>query len=225
MSISTVVKRKLWASSGGYCGKPDCNKDLFSFFESSEIINIEEFAHIKSQSKNGPRGINELPINQRDEFDNIILLCPTCHSTIDKNPHLFPDDIIKQWKKNHMERIKNLFHAPKFNSREEARKFLKQILAENKMIFDKYGPHSENAQNKQLETELRWENLAIKKLLPNNRLIESVLEQNQNLLQNNEFELFIEFKLHREGFEYNKITGDVNSTIPTFPTELENIFK
>ncbi|MCE5320798.1 MAG: HNH endonuclease [Bacteroidales bacterium] len=225
MSISTEVKRKLWASSGGYCGKPDCHRDLFPFFESSEITNIEELAHIIGQSENGPRGDNELPINQRDEFDNIILLCPTCHSTVDKNPHLFPDDTIKQWKKNHMESIKNLFHVPKFNSREEARKYLRPIFAENKMIFDKYGPHSENARNKQMETELMWGKFAIQKLLPNNRIIESAIEQNQDLLQNNEFGLFIEFKLHREGFEYNKISGDVNSAVPTFPIGLENIFQ
>ena len=124
-----------------------------------------------------------------------------------------------------MESIKNLFHVPKFNSREEARKYLRPIFAENKMIFDKYGPHSENARNKQMETELMWGKFAIQKLLPNNRIIESAIEQNQDLLQNNEFGLFIEFKLHREGFEYNKISGDVNSAVPTFPIGLENIFQ
>ncbi len=225
MSISTGVKRKLWASSGGYCGKPDCHSDLFPFFESGEITNIEELAHIIGQKENGPRGDGDLPMSQRDEFENIILLCPTCHTTIDKNPKLFPDDTIKQWKKKHMESIKNIFHVPKFSSREEAKKYLKPIFAESKMIFDKYGPHSENAQSNQMATELMWEKLAIQNLLPNNRLIQSAIEQNQDLLQSNEFGLFIEFRLHREGFEYNKISGDVNSTVPTFPNGFENIFQ
>lgn len=225
MSISTEVKRKLWASSGGYCGKPDCNKDLFPFFENGEITNIEELAHIIGQSENGPRGDNELPLSQRDEFENIILLCPICHTIVDKNSHLFPDSTIIQWKKDHLESIKNLFHVPKFSSRDEARKYLQPILAENKLIFDKYGPHSENARNKQMETELMWEKLAIQRLLPNNRSIESAIEQNQELLQTNELKLFIEFKLHKEGFEYNKISGDVNSVVPTFPNGLENIYQ
>jgi len=115
--------------------------------------------------------------------------------------------------------------VPKFNSREEARKYLKLLLVENKTIFDMYGPHSENAIKDQMATELMWEKLAIQKLLPNNRLIESAIEQNQDLLLNNEFGLFIEFKLHREGFEYNKISGDVNPMVPTFPTGFENIFQ
>jgi hypothetical protein len=225
MSISTEVKRKLLASSGGYCGKPDCHADLFPFFESREITNIEELAHIIGQKDKGPRGKNELPLNQRDEFENIILLCPNCHTTIDKKPQLFPIDNIIQWKKNHTESIKNIFSVPMFNSREEAMKYLRLLFAENKAIFDKYGPHSENAKYKQMETELMWEKQSIQKLIPNNRKIEAAIEQNKELLQGNEFSQFIEFKLHREGFEYNKISGDVNSTVPTFPEGLENIFQ
>jgi len=76
-----------------------------------------------------------------------------------------------------------------------------------------------------METEFMWEKLSIQKLLPNNRKIESTVEQNQELLRDNEFGLFIEFKLHRAGFEYNKISGDVNSTVPTFPIDFENIFQ
>ena len=68
-----------------------------------------------------------------------------------------------------MESIKNLFHAPKFDSREEAAKYLRLLFAENKAIFDKYGPHSENAKTKQMETELMWEKLSIQKLLPINK--------------------------------------------------------
>jgi hypothetical protein len=225
MAIKTKVKRKLWASSGGFCGKPDCHADLFPFFESGEITNIEELAHIIGQKEKGPRGDNPLPISERDEFENIILLCPTCHTIVDKNPKLYPDDTVKQWKAKHEESIVNIFQVPKFESREQARKYLKALFAENKTIFDKYGPHSENATNQQMATELMWEKLAIQKILPNNRKIEAVVEQNQSLLEVNEFGSFIEFKLHREGFEYNKISGDVNSTVPTFPNGFEDIFK
>ncbi len=224
MGIKTIVRRKLWASSGGFCGKPDCHTDLFPFFESGEITNIEELAHIIGQKKKGPRGNNPLPLSERDEFENIILLCPTCHTIIDKNPKLYPDDTVKQWKANHEESIANIFQVPKFESREEAKKYLRPLQAENKAIFDSYGPHSENATNNQMATELMWEKLAIQKILPNNRKIEAVVEQNQDLLEGNEFGLFIEYKLHREGFEYNKISGDVNSTVPTFPNGFENIF-
>ena len=96
MSISNKVQRKLLAASGGFCGNPSCHRYLFDFFETGEITNIEELAHIIGQKKEGPRGENELSLSERDEFDNIILLCPTCHTIIDKNPQLYPiPDLLK----------------------------------------------------------------------------------------------------------------------------------
>ena len=180
-------------------------------------------AHIIGKKEDGPRGDDELPISQRDEYDNLILLCPNCHTTVDKNPHLYPKETIEKWKKEHEESIRYLFVAPKFETREEARKYLFPFFVENKAIFDRYGPYSENAANKQMETEREWERLCLQKLLPNNRKIEAVVAQNINLLTEDELKLFTQFKIHREGFEYNKLSGDVNATVPTFPEGFEKI--
>jgi hypothetical protein len=224
MAISEKVKKRLWAYSGGFCAKPDCHAELFPFFENGAITNIEELAHIIGQKKNGPRGDNSMPLDERDEFENIVLLCPTCHTIIDKNPDLFPETTIIKWKANHESSIRKLFVGQKFNSRKEIRDYLKPLFAENKSIFENYGPFSENAKDDQLATELMWKSLAVEKILPNNRKIENVIEINQHLLEGSEFCDFIKFKLHREGFEYNKISGDVNATVPTFPKDFENIF-
>ncbi len=225
MSISIKVQRKLLAASGGFCGNPNCHKNLFDFFETGEIKSIEELAHIIGQKESGPRGDDELPLTERDKFDNIILLCPTCHTTVDKNPKLFSKNTIRQWKRDHQKSIENLFITPKFDTREKAKNYIQPILMENKAIFDKFGPYSDNAANNPMETELEWERLSLQKLIPNNRKIESVISQCLDLLTEDEMELFIQFKLHREGFEYNKLSGDVNATASTFPVGFENIFK
>ena len=219
MAISDKVQRKLLAASGGYCG------NLFDFFESGEITNIEELAHIIGQKENGPRGRAELPLTQRDEFDNIILLCPTCHTIIDKTPHLYPVDTIRKWKREHQESIESLFITPKFDNREDARQYVNSLLVENRAIFDTFGPTSENAVKDPMATELEWERLSKQKIIPNNRKIESAIAQSLELLSEEELGLFTQFKLHREGFEYNKLSGDVNATVPTFPAGFENIFK
>lgn len=215
----------LLAASGGFCGNPSCHRNLFDFFETGEIKSIVELAHIIGQKNDGPRGNNDMPLNERDEFDNIILLCPTCHTIIDKNPRLYPEDTIKIWKREHQQSIANLFITPKFETRKKARKYLQPILMENKAIFDRFGPYSENAINDPMATELEWERQSLQKLIPNNRKIESVISQSLDLLSEEEMKLFIQFKLHREGFEYNKLSGDVNTTVPTFPAGFENIFK
>ena len=225
MAISDKVKRKLLASSGGFCGNPSCHRNLFDFFETGEIQNIEEFAHIIGQKKTGPRGDDDLPLSERDEYENIILLCPACHTIIDKNPLLYPKEIIKKWKKEHEESIKNLFLAPKYETREEVRRFLYPIFAENRAIFDQYGPYSDNAEKDPMATELEWERLCLQKIIPNNRKIESVILANIDLLTEEEFTSFTQFKLHREGFEYNKLSGDVNAAVPTYPIGFENIMK
>ena len=225
MAIIETVKRKLWASSGGYCGNPDCHISLFSFFETGEICNIEELAHIIGQKITGPRGNEELELSERDEFENIILLCPTCHTRIDKNPKKYPTSTIHEWKNKHQESIANIFTIPKFETREKARNYIRPLLAENKGIFLKFGPYSQNAKDDQMATELMWDRLSKGKIIPNNRIIENAIEVNQHLLNDVEYAVFIEFKLHREGFESNKLSGDVNAVVPRFPVELENIFK
>jgi len=225
MSISTRVQRKLLAASGGFCGNPSCHRNLFDFFETGEVKSIEELAHIIGHKIKGPRGDDDLPLNERDEFDNIILLCPTCHTVIDKNPQLYSVDTIKRWKQEHQQSIEDLFITPKFDTREKARNYLQPILMENKAIFDRFGPYSKNAASNPMATELEWERQSLRTLIPNNRKIESVISQCLNLLSEGEVEQFIQFKLHREGFEYNKLSGDVNATVPTFPVGFENIFK
>ncbi len=223
--ISDPVKRKLWASSGGYCCNPSCHKELIPMFENGTITCIDELAHIIAQQENGARGKNKLPFSQRDEYDNLIVLCPSCHTMVDKNPQTFTIDTLKKWKQEHEDSIKALMSAPIFQHREEARNALVPLLEENKTIFDMYGPYSNNAKRNQYDTELIWNRLTIQRILPNNRKIEAILEKNVHLMTNNEKKTFNLFKLHREGFEFNKISGDVNSMVPTFPDELNSMYK
>lgn len=224
MAIDPKITRKLWASSGGFCTKPDCHAQLFPFFEDKKVTNVEELAHIIGQKKKGPRGDDELPMTKRDEFENIILLCPTCHTLIDKNPELFEAETIRKWKSNHESAIKGLFETPIYESREKARENIQLLFAENLQIFQNFGPHSKNAFEDQQSTELMWDRLSFQTLLPNNKKIEKIVEANQKLLNQKEIELFMQFKIHREGFEYNKVSGDVNAAVLRFPQGFEKVF-
>lgn len=222
--ISEPVKRKLWASSSGYCCNPSCHKELIPIFENGTITSIDELAHIIAQKEKGARGKDELPLSQRDEFENLIVLCPSCHTIVDKNPQTFTVDVLKKWKKDYENSIKNLMSSPVFHNREEARNALFPLLDENKAIFDMYGPYSENATNKQMDAEVMWYRLSLQNIIPNNRKIESILGNNQHLMTDKERRVFNLFKLHRDGFEYNKISGDVNPAVPLFPKDLNNMF-
>lgn len=72
----------LWGRSGNRCAicklelTPDGDKET-----------LGEMAHIVAKSKDGPRGDSPLSLKDRDKYKNLILLCPTHHSHIDKNFH------------------------------------------------------------------------------------------------------------------------------------------
>ncbi|MEJ2700336.1 MAG: HNH endonuclease signature motif containing protein, partial [Desulfuromonadales bacterium] len=131
MPINERVKRLLWSRSGGYCQNPGCQSDFFTFFENGEISSIEELAHMVARSSDGPRGQGAIPIGQRDEYENIILLCPSCHSLVDKNPTQFPEALLLQWKAVHEQKIKDVFVAPVFTSRGSLAARIHELLREN----------------------------------------------------------------------------------------------
>lgn len=225
MSINKIIIRKLWAASGGFCANPNCHNSLFPFFEDGTIINIEELAHIIGKRVAGPRGKSTLSSSQRDEFDNIVLLCPNCHSQIDKFPTLYSTNMLQEWKKNHEECIKNLFKAQSFRSKKDMKEFLIPLVEENKSIFTNYGPYSKNAKIDPRATELEWERLSIQKIVHNNRLIEATIDANIGLLTQEEIKIFSKFKIHREGFEFNRLSGDVNPSVMKFPKDFKKLIE
>lgn len=73
----------LYGRSAGHC--TICNRPLQYDNYSHSNVNISEKAHIKAFSDLGPRGENKtLSTQEKNSYDNLILLCGTCHSTIDK---------------------------------------------------------------------------------------------------------------------------------------------
>ncbi len=226
MSISSKVQKLLLAKSGGYCQNPGCNGDIFHYFEDGKLTSIEELAHIIAQQVGGPRGSTNEKITNRDEYENILVLCPSCHSLVDKEPEQFPIGMLRSWKTNHENRIKSVFQAPIYPDRNSLRTEISRLLTSNKAIFDQYGPQSEFAQKSvQSEAFSMWKLKSIETIIPNNRRVLQLLETNFPLLNEDEQKTLATFKIHKEGFEYNKLSGDKNPTVPLFPNEILNILQ
>ncbi|MGO4431764.1 HNH endonuclease signature motif containing protein [Paenarthrobacter sp. RAF9] len=58
-------------------------------------------AHIVGREENGPRGKSSLTPEERDDYKNLMLLCPTHHTEIDKAPLDYPVDYLRQIKADH----------------------------------------------------------------------------------------------------------------------------
>ena len=91
--IPEDILRALIARSGGYCQNPECNCDLFPFLADGTYKSIKEAAHIIPFSSKGPRGSEKRPDISHD-FSNIILLCPTCHTLVDKFLARYPTSML-----------------------------------------------------------------------------------------------------------------------------------
>lgn len=60
-----------------------------------------EQAHIVGEKDDAPRGKSILPIEERDSYHNLILLCAHCHTTIDKNEEDYPVERLHILKSKH----------------------------------------------------------------------------------------------------------------------------
>lgn len=223
MKICDVTKRLLWSRSGGYCQNPQCHRDFFVFLRNDKVSNIEELAHVIGQSKNGPRGKGDLSSAERNEYGNIILLCPTCHSIIDKNPQQFPVEMLRKWKRRHEEAIRHLFVVSVYKDRQALGKVITQLLRTNRTIYKQYGPHSSHAMDPLADAAKIWRRYVLSELVPNNRQIANLLRTNEHLLREDEKDVFGAFVLHQQAFEYNHISGDKSSSAPLFPEAMNTI--
>ena len=105
--------RKLGILSGNQCYAPNCNNPLIA---KEGMTGLSQIAHIEAASSKGPRFNADMKDDDRRHFNNLILLCDTCHKIIDnkENKAKYPVTLLREWKKNHEARWQQgrLIHAP-----------------------------------------------------------------------------------------------------------------
>lgn len=103
-AISRKAENILLVLAGGRCEFHGCNKYLFRHHLTHDENNFSEKAHVCAFSKGGPRFSSTLKADVND-LENLMLLCPPCHKQIDDNPHIYSVEILRQYKRNHEDRI------------------------------------------------------------------------------------------------------------------------
>lgn len=213
---------RLFADSGGYCQRPECPNRLF-VDTGTKNIHLAEMAHIIAASGNGPRAIITATQAEKGAYDNLILLCANCHTTIDKAPDDFPTSLIQEWKRNHVERIASLFGAVKYSDRASARRAIEPALSENRAVFDQYGPNNDYHENPESEFAGVWRRKMRTILLPNNRRILSILDANRCHLSVSEAKVLEEFRQHINDLEAKHIGEGSGNISSRFPEDMDNI--
>lgn len=217
------TKLRLFADSAGFCQRPQCQRRLF-VDTATQNIHIAEMAHIFAASDDGPRANGKLTPEERGAYENLILLCPACHTIVDKAPEDFPDALMREWKRTHVERIAAVFGAVEYANRASARDAIEPVLAENRAIFNEYGPDNDYRHNPESELAQVWQRKVLSHILPNNRKLLTILDKNRRLLNGEELVTLEKFRQHVDDLEARHLGEGVTAVGRRFPVEMADMF-
>ena len=208
----------LWTLSLGKCNNPNCKQRLIDL-PTQQLIG--EMAHIIAKNPDGPRG-SEL-INNNNLYDNLLLLCPTCHTKIDKDPASYPIELLKTWKTQTEKEYSDFENQKSLSSLEELKEIVNNILLENKTCFTELGPRSDTAQHYPGSNLYKaWELRKLETIIPNNKKLINLIEKNISMLDIEGKTLFYLFKEHAIAFEKHQY--DPLERYPLFPIKFQEYF-
>jgi hypothetical protein len=213
---------RLFADSGGYCQRPECPNRLFVDTGTTNI-HVAEMAHIIAASGKGPRADAAMSLADKGSYANLILLCANCHTIIDKAPADFPDTMVREWKRKHVERINSLFGAIEYPDRASSRKAIEPALTENRAVFDQYGPNNDYRQDPESDLANVWQRKMRAIILPNNRKVLAILDANRRHLNQLETKTLEAFRQHIDDLEAKHIGDGGGHVASQFPPGMSDI--
>jgi hypothetical protein len=110
MTISDRTRKLLWGRAGNRCAI--CRQELvISDTEGERDSIVGEECHIVARETDGPRGASDLTDQQRDDYENLILLCNVHHKQIDDQVARFPVERLKSIKVHHERWVRTSLNA------------------------------------------------------------------------------------------------------------------
>lgn len=88
-SVPVPVQKLLCSLYGNCCPMPDCGTKLVIGRPGSQRF-IGEVAHIIAATPDGPRGDASFPPEELNKQENLLILCPNCHTKVDTNVQEWP---------------------------------------------------------------------------------------------------------------------------------------
>lgn len=101
----------LWGLAAGRCAFPDCRRVCVEAgTQSDPTVAIGEMAHIVAHGKSGPRA-DPSYAGTLNGYGNLLLLCPTHHSIVDKQPNSYTVEMLRGWKASHEQWVREQTEA------------------------------------------------------------------------------------------------------------------
>lgn len=97
-TVSASTIKKLFAISNNRCAFPKCTQVLCDL---KTGLVIGEICHIKARNEDGPRYDKSQSEDERNGFENLILLCPNHHTIIDADTEAYTNERLLNMKSQH----------------------------------------------------------------------------------------------------------------------------
>jgi hypothetical protein len=224
--IPTETKLRLFAEAAGHCQRPDCLRPLFPA-EMGGDKHIAEMAHVIPHGEVGPR-YDERPSRdfEADSFENLILLCPTCHTLIDKDPDGYSRSTLLSWKSNHLAALAQKQGICAYEERSQVRAALVAAIAENKAVWREFAP-SDGARfeyDPESECAKTWVQRVRGVILPNHFRIQAIIKANLHHMTEAEREIFGQYQEHVRGLAERHVCGVAGRAI-RYPAGMDGLFE
>lgn len=201
IKIDRVVERRLYSEAMGRCMNPNCQVELF--INDGDMI---EKAHIDPYCD-----------TKDNAFENLVILCPNCHTNFDKN-HLFTEEQIREWKRIRQEE-NDRFFSKTFSTFNELKNEVVPLLLDNKSIFENYYLTGQKP---------LWDKFE-GRVLVNNRKLKILFQNNLGLFQHHRDEYLSNLKCvqdfitHVDEFEATRLDKEKQRQV-LFPQKINSIF-
>lgn len=201
-SIPSITQRVLWSWSMGRCFNPECKSDLFPHGTS-----IGQFAHIDPWAK-----------SQDNSLANLLILCPSCHTLVDKDRTQWPNSELLRWQQVRKRELDSNFNS--VSTFEELRQKVNPLFRRNGAIFASYGPAKTDVSD-EVRREL-WMTFE-PELLANNQQLATLLSSNRSLFHKENARLVDAFSNHVAEFVATR-GSSTNARALLFPNDLLSVF-
>jgi hypothetical protein len=102
-SVAAAAQAALWTLSNGRCYYPDCLEPVVKLARPGVYRKNVQIAHIHGIKPGSPRH-KQMPLEERDGFGNLMLMCTAHHSEIDNKTdgeRRYPAELLRTWKTKH----------------------------------------------------------------------------------------------------------------------------
>lgn len=230
LSISPKSMKLLWAASAGRCSFPECSKRLCITNTDTSLPHLlGEMAHIKGEKNKALRHDDTQTQKQRNDYENLILLCRHHHGQIDtpENIDLFPVEVLHEMKRAHETAVFNIMEPVSLNTRLETAEFILPLLYDNQTAWNKYGPTSDLARlNPHCESSHAvWVSEKLSTLIPNNRIISNALTKARKNFRPSDQKPISLFLQHVNSYENLVLSPTLYTTVTRFPESFMNMIE